>query len=106
MYSPTQLLFFGVPLSFSAVLLAALHWYPWRDLSRVAAYAVGTCVTVGVPVLTMLAAALVGTSYDELVWAAFLVANTVVCGATVQLAYLVDSRRPLTLEDKHAATRD
>jgi hypothetical protein len=88
------------------VLLAALHWYPWRGLSRVAAYALGTCVTVGVPVLTMLAAALLETGYSELTWAAFLVANTIVCGATVQLAYLVDSRRPLTLEDKHAAARD
>ncbi len=109
MFKPVDILLFVLPLLFSAITLAALHWFPWysgtRPLSRVAAYTAGTSVVVGVPVVTMLLAASLGIHRLEWFWAALLVANTAVSGGTVSLAYWIDSRRALTLEDGHAPRR-
>lgn len=109
MFTAIDALLVGIPLLFSATILAAMHWFPWhsgtRPLGRVAAYTAGTLVVVGVPVLTMLIAALFGLHRTEWFWAAFLIANTLVSGGTVSLAYWIDSRRAVTLEDGHAARR-
>ena len=110
MFAAIDALLFGLPLLFSSITLAALHWFPWhngaRPLGRVAAYAAGTAVVVGVPVLTMLTAATLGYHRLEWFWAVLLVANTLVSGGTVRLAYWIDSRRAVTLEDGHAAHRN
>lgn len=99
---------FAAPPAASSLALAALHWFPWhggaRPLARVDAYAVGTLVVVGVPVATMLLTAALGIVYGQLFWAALLAANVAVSGATVRLAYWIDSRKALTLEDAHAAS--
>ena len=96
------LLFIG-PLMASAVSLTALHYFPWnrgvRPLKRTTAYALGTLVTVGVPVVAMLVAALVGVSRGELFWAALLTLNALVSGGTVNACYWIDGTRALTLED-------
>lgn len=99
---------FCTPGVLSSLTLAALHWFPWHgrgyaSLSRIAAYTMGTLVVVGVPVATMLLTATLGIVYGQVFWAAVLVANMLVSGATVHLAYWIDSRRALTLEDAHHA---
>lgn len=95
-----DLLLFAGPLSASAVTLAAMHWFPGaRRLERTTAYAFGTIATVGIPVVTMVLAAALGFARDELFWASVLVANTLIAGGTVKLAYWIDSKQPLTLED-------
>lgn len=105
-----DLVVFCAPLAASAITLSALHWFPWhggaRVLSRTTAYAVGTLVVVGVPVAAMLLTYALGLFYGQLFWATLLAANVLVSGATVHLAYWVDSRRALTLEDAHAASGD
>ena len=110
MFETSDVLLFVLPILFSVVSLAALHWFPWhsgaRPLGRVAAYAVGTAVVVGVPVLTMLVVAALGIHRLEWFWATLLVANAAFGGGTVCLAYWIDSRRALTLEDGRAARRD
>lgn len=97
---------FAAPLGASSLALAAAHWFPWhgraRPLARVDAYAVGTAVVVGVPVAAMLLTAALGRLYGQLFWAALLAANVAVSGAVVHLAYWIDSRNALTLEDAHA----
>ena len=109
MFTAIDVLMFALPLAFSATALAAMHWFPWhsgtRPLGRVAAYTAGATVVVGVPVLTMLLAAVLGIHRLEWFWATLLVANTAVSGVTVNLAYWIDSRRALTLEDDHAERR-
>jgi protein-S-isoprenylcysteine O-methyltransferase Ste14 len=46
MFETSDVLLFVLPILFSVVSLAALHWFPWhsgaRPLGRVAAYAAGT----------------------------------------------------------------
>ncbi len=103
-----DLVVFGVPSVMSAITLAALHWFPWHGsgalaLKRTDAYAMGTLVVVGVPVAAMLLTASLGIVYGQVFWAAVLMANVLVSGATVHLAYWIDSRRALTLEDAHHA---
>ncbi len=97
---------FCAPLVASAVTLSAMHWFPWhggaKPLSRTSAYAMGTLITTGVPVTAMLLTAALGLFYGQLFWASLLAANVLVSGATVHLAYWIDSRRALTLEDAHA----
>lgn len=109
MFTAIDALLFGLPLLFSSITLAAMHWFPWhngaRPLDRVPAYAAGTLVVVGVPVLTMLLAASLGLHRLEWFWAALFTANSLVSGGTVSLAYWIDSRRAVTLEDGHAARR-
>jgi hypothetical protein len=109
MFEAIDVLLFVLPLLISALSLAAMHWFPWhggaRPLGRIAAYSAGTTVVVGVPVLTMLLAATLGMHRLEWFWATLLVANTAVSGGTVSLAYWIDSRRALTLEDDRAASR-
>lgn len=103
----TEMIFSGLlfilPLAASAVSLTALHYFPWnrgaRPLKRTTAYALGTLVTVGVPILAMLVAALLGVSRGELFWAAMLALNALVSGATVNACYWIDGSRALTLED-------
>ena len=101
---------FAAPLAASAVTLTALHWFPWHGglapLRRTTAYVLGTLVTVGIPVATMLLTAALGLVYGQAFWAALLVANTAVSGATVHVAYWIDGHRALTLEDGHAAARE
>lgn len=96
-------LLFVTPLAVSTLALTAMHFYPWhrgaRPLRRVDAYALGTLVTVGVPVVTMLLAALLTMRHSELFWAALLVVNALVSGATVNLCYVIDAGRALGLED-------
>lgn len=110
MFEAIDLLLFVLPLLFSVVTLAAMHWFPWHNgtqqLGRVAAYTAGTIVTIGVPALTMLLAASFGLRYSEIFWAAFLVVNALVSGGTVRVAYWIDSRRALSLEDAHATRRN
>ena len=110
MLAAIDLLLFGLPLLFSAVSLFALHWFPWhggaRPLSRTDAYTIGTLIVVGLPVLTMLLGALLGQLRGQVFWAVLLLANMAVSGATVHLAYWIDSRRALTLEDRHATGRN
>lgn len=109
MFGPIDVLLFVVPLLISASALAALHWFPWhngtRPLGRLAAYTVGTSVVVGVPVTTMLVAAGLGEHRLEWFWAALLLANSAVSGATVGIAHWIDARSALTLEDGHATRR-
>lgn len=99
----SDMILFVAPLVTSSLSLAALHWLPWnrgvRPLTRTTAYTVGTLVTVGVPVMAMLTAALLEIPHGELFWAAVLVANALVSGATVNACYLIDSVRALSLED-------
>lgn len=110
MFAAIDVLLFVLPILFSVVSLAALHWFPWysgaRPLGRVAAYAAGTAVVVGVPVLTMIVVAALGIHRLEWFWATLLVVNTAFSGGTVSLAHWIDSRRALTLEDGRAARRD
>ena len=98
-----DLLLFAAPLLVSALTLALMHWFPWKDgmdvLSRVEAYAAGTLVTVGVPVVAMLIATALSLHQGELFWAALLVANTAVSGATVKLAYWYDTKRAIERGD-------
>lgn len=98
-----DMLLFCAPLAASAVSLGLLHWFPWNggaaNLQRPTAYALGTLVTVGIPAATMLLAAALGMHKGEVFWAVLLVANALVSGATVNVAYWIDSKRPITLED-------
>jgi len=98
-----DILLFGTPLVISSLSLATLHWLPWnrgvRELKRTTAYAMGTLVTVGVPAVTMLVAALLAMPQGEVFWAALLLVNALVSGATVNACYMVDAVRALTLED-------
>lgn len=106
-------LLFLLPPAVSGVLLLALHWFPWhngvRDLDRMTAYAVGTVVTVGVPVTAMLVAAAQSLVYGPLFWAMLLLVNTAACGLAVSFAYWVDGQRALSLDDvaeaRHAEAR-
>lgn len=102
-----DLVVFGAPLGVSAITLAALHWFPWhggaKPLDRLSAYSAGTLVVVGVPVTAMLLTAALGLMHGQLFWALLMIANMLVSGATVHLAYWIDSRRALTLEDAHHA---
>lgn len=98
---------FVAPLAASAVSLAAAHWFPWHDraraLSRLAAYGIGTAVTVGIPAATMVLTHALGLAYGPLFWAALLLCNAAVSGVTVAAAYYVDSRQPVSLEDMRNA---
>ena len=110
MFEPIDALLCLLPLLISALSLAVIHWFPWhggaRPLGRIAAYSAGTAIVVGVPVVTMLVAAYLGQHRLEWFWIGLLLTNTAVSGGTVSLAYWIDSRRALTLEDEHAAKRD
>lgn len=101
-----DILTFTISPAVSALSLAAAHWFPWhggaRQLRRTTAYAIGTSVVVGVPVLTMIVTWLLGVMYDQLFWAALLVVNAAVSGATVNIAYWIDGRRAVTVEDVYA----
>lgn len=102
---------FAVPLAASAVSLTALHFLPWnggtKPLERTAAYAVGTLVTVGVPASTMIVSALLGLAHGELFWAALLLVNALVSGATVKGCYWLDGTRAISLDEArgHANTQ-
>lgn len=102
-----DLLMFAAPLLISALALAWMHWFPWKSgaemLSRLEAYAAGTLVTVGVPVVTMLTVAMLGLHYGELFWAGLLAANTAVSGATVKACYWYDGKRAIGRQDVHDA---
>lgn len=105
---PVQdVLLFCTPLCASSTTLALLHWFPWNGgadlLERTTAYALGTIVTVGFPAATMLLAAALGIPQGEVFWACLLLTNALISGATVNLAYWIDSKRPITLDE---ATRD
>lgn len=94
-----DILTFSTPILVSSLSLAAAHWFPWhngaRPLRRQSAYTVGTAVVVGVPVATMLLSVALGAHYPTLFWAALLAVNTVMAGATVNVAYWIDSRRAI-----------
>ncbi len=98
-------LLFGVSIALSVTTLAAMHWYPWNrgtaPLARTTAYAMGTSIVVGFPVIAILIASALGLQYSQLVWAALLVANTAVSGATVKTAYWIDSAKAITLDEAH-----
>lgn len=100
-----DVLLFGVPLALSASSLAAMHWYPWRGegnlrLTRVEAYSMGTLVVVGLPVAAMGLSIAMQIVVSLWFWMALLVANMLVGGATVSVAYWVDEKRPLGLEGR------
>lgn len=100
-----DLLIFGMTGVVSGLALLAAHYFPWNrnraELERTTAYAIGTSVVVGVPVIAMLLTVLMGDSRGELFWALLLVANTAVCGTTVKLAYWVDEHqvKPISLDE-------
>lgn len=98
-----DILLFAAPLAASSVTLAALHWVPWnggtKPLERTTAYTVGTLVTVGVPATTMIMAALLGLAHGELFWAALLLVNALVSGATVKGCYWLDGTRAISLDE-------
>jgi hypothetical protein len=102
-----DVLLFCTPLGASAVSLGLLHWFPWKGgvdmLERTTAYALGTIVTVGFPAATMLLAAALAMHKGEVFWACLLLVNALVSGAAVNLAYWIDSKRPITLDE---AARD
>jgi hypothetical protein len=99
-------LLFVAPLAASTVTLAAMHWFPGAtELEKPQAYALGTLVTVGVPVATMLLAVLLAMPQGEVFWAALLAANTAVSWAAVKACYWIDKRRPITLDEVTNATR-
>ena len=104
-----DLLLFAAPLLISALTLAWMHWFPWKDdadlLTRIEAYTAGTLVTVGVPVAAMLIAAAVGLNQGELFWATLLTVNATVSGATVKLAYWYDGKRAISHEDVRNARK-
>jgi hypothetical protein len=99
----TDILVFVTPPVMSSLALAAAHWFPYHGgtkvIQRPTAYAVGTAIVVGVPVVTMLLCEALGQQYSQLFWAALLVVNTAVSGATVNLAYWIDSRLAVSLDD-------
>ncbi len=87
-------------LSLTALSLSTLHWFPWSTrLKRVDAFVVGVAVLLGVPIGAMVITHAAGLAYGQLFWAGLLVANAVVGGTTVVLAYAIDRRRPMNLED-------
>ncbi len=92
----------GCVLAFSALALSLLHWFPWPKRPACGeAYALGTAVLVGAPVATMVLTHAAGQALGQLFWAGLLVANAVIGGATLLLAYGIDKRRPVNLEDVH-----
>ena len=89
-------------LALTALTLANLHWFPWPTrLKRVEAYALGVAVLLGVPIGAMVITHAAGLVYGQLFWAGLLVANAAVGGGTVIVAYAIDKRRPVNLEDVH-----
>lgn len=108
MYEAEAVLF-ATPVALSITTLSAAHWFPWhwgaKPLDRLTAYTVGTSVVVGYPVLAMLLAVATGQHIGTLFWALLLIANTVASGATVQVAYWIDSRKAVGLEGTNNATR-
>lgn len=98
-----DVLLFCAPLAASSLALGLLHWFPWNggvaNLQRTTAYALGAMVTVGFPAATMLLAGALGMHKGEVFWACLLVMNALVSGATVNIAYWIDSKKPITLED-------
>lgn len=104
-------LLFGATHVVSALALTTAHYFPWLpnrgELDRVTAYAIGTAVVVGMPVVTMMLAYLTGNHRSELFWVALLLINTLVCGATVRLAYWIDDQRikPISLDEARSERR-
>lgn len=109
MFTLPNVLLFVTPLLFSAVAMAALHWFPWHrgaaELSRLGAYTAGTMVVVGVPAAAMIVAHFAGLDVPAVTWAGLLLANAAVSGITVQLAYWYDNRLAITSDDVHHARR-
>lgn len=92
----------AVVLALTALTLGNLHWYPWpQRLKRVEAYTVGVAVLLGYPIAAMVLTHVAGLAYGQLFWAGLLLANALAGGATVRLAYAIDKRRPINLEDTH-----
>lgn len=96
----TDALVFCAPPLASATALLAMHWF-LGALSQppVVRYSAGTLITVGVPATAMVLVATLGLSYGELFWAALLLANAGVSGLAVGVAYWIDARRPVSLDD-------
>lgn len=98
-----DMLLFAAPLAFSAASLTALHFLPWhggaKPLARTTAYAIGTVVTVGVPALTMILAAMLDLHHGELFWAALMLVNALTSGAAVNVCYWIDASRAITLDE-------
>jgi hypothetical protein len=98
-----DMLAFATPVALTSLSLATAHWFPWHGgtkiIRRPTAYAIGTAIVVGVPVVTMLLCEALGRQYSQLFWAALLTANVAVGGATVNLAYWIDSRLAVSLDD-------
>lgn len=90
--------FLAPPLA-SAVTTAALHWFPGAKAQHaLLRYVLGTLVTVGIPVAAMLLTEALGLAYGHLFWAALLVVNAAVAGATVAVAYWIDATLPVSLD--------
>jgi len=104
-----DLLLFSIPVGLSMTTLATMHWYPWnkgtRPLKRVAAYTMGTVVVVGYPVATMFVANALKMSHGEVFWALLLIANVVLSGITVNVAYWIDGNRAVSLEETNDDVR-
>lgn len=91
---------FAAPPVISVLTTAVLHWFPGATAQHaITRYALGTAVTVGVPAAAMLLSAALGLSYGHLFWAALLLVNAIVSGATVNIAYWIDRHLPITLDD-------
>lgn len=105
---PHHIFLFAIPLVISPLVLLVLHWYPWgRILPRLTTYIIGCSVVVGVPVLCMVIAELLGMNPGNLYWAAFLLIHGAVCGFATWICRVIDANqpKPLSLEDVANATR-
>lgn len=109
MLENAELVLFVTPIALSCSTLAATHWFPWHNgtqpLQRTTAYAVGTSVVVGFPVLAMLISAAWQLDIGALFWALLLMANVAASGTTVLAAYWIDGRRALSGNEVHDATQ-
>jgi hypothetical protein len=91
---------FTAPLILSGIATAALHWFPGaQGQHALTRYVLGTGVTVGIPAAAMLLTAALGLAYGHVFWAALLVVNAAVAGATVAAAYWIDATAPVSLDD-------
>jgi hypothetical protein len=91
-------LLFGLPLCLSVLIVMTLHWMPLRkrDGSReflLACYTMGSLISIGITVCTMLIAPAVGLEPDTYFWIALLVVIAVANNLTVRLCYWIDDSK-------------
>lgn len=105
-----QLILYLTAATITALLMFATHWYPWhngtrRRPDRLTAYTIGAIGLIGIPVLAMAITEALDIHPPVRTWIELLILNTIAAGAATHLAYWIDGRRALTLEDTHAQPR-